>query len=530
MKPRHLFLLLASSLAAFVHAGVPSGRIREAAREPGNWLTYSGDYQGRRYSGLDEINTKTVGALRPVWIYQLPSPGAFFECTPIVADGVMYIVEPPTTVTALDAQTGRRFWSWTAPMPDDVLAIGFPKTNHGVAVLDDLVIVGTLDAHLVALDARSGVVRWKVTVADNKVGYAITGAPLAVEGRIIIGISGGEAGVRGFLDAYDAKTGARLWRTWTIPAKGEPGNETWDGESWRTGGAPTWLTGAYDPELKLLYWGTGNPAPDWNGDKRAGDNLHACSLLAFDIATGVIKWHFQFTPHDTHDWDANQIPVLVDAEVQGRKRQLVTTANRNGYYYVLDRVTGEFLSGVPFVKQTWSSGLDAKGRPQVLPNTEPSEEGALVWPSQHGGVNWYSPSYSPATGLFYVAAREMKSRYFKGEAEYKPGKDFRGGGEQRFSGESASGAVRALAVGTGALQWEYPLHSPPWAGLLSTAGGLVFGGSEEGNFFALDAATGTALWEFQTGAAIKANPMAFQAEGGERIAIATGNVLMVFGL
>jgi alcohol dehydrogenase (cytochrome c) len=415
-------------------------------------------------------------------------------------------------------------------MPRDVKHIGFPAVNRGVAILDDTVYVGTLHAHLVALDAKSGAVRWDTVVADNKTGHSITAAPLALDGKIIVGISGGEAGIRGFLDAHDATTGKRLWRTWTIPGPGDPGHDTWGGDSWKTGAGPTWVTGSFDPELNLLYWGTGNPGPDWNGDVRPGDNLYTCCVLALDPATGKMKWHFQFTPHDVHDWDACQIQVLVDAVLDGKQRKLLATANRNAFYYVLDRQTGEYLRGVSYAKQTWAKGLDDKGHPIRLPNTFPSEKGTLVWPSLQGATNWFSPSYSPRTNLFYVAVREMGAYYFKGEAKYQPGAPFMGGGEQALGGDQAFGAVRALDVLTGKLLWEFKLHSPPWAGLLSTAGGLVFGGSEEGNFFALHSETGKSLWQFQTGGRIHANPVSFAIDGRQHIAIASGGAILVFGL
>ena len=342
-------------------------------------------------------------------------------------------------------------------------------------------------------------------------------------------MSGGEAGIRGFLDSYYAKTGERRWRFETIPGPGEPGYDTWSGDSWKTGGGPTWLSGAYDPELDLLYWGVGNPATDWNGDVRPGDNLYTCSLVALEAKTGRLRWHFQFTPHDTHDWDANQIPVLLDAELEGKPRKLVLLANRNAFYYVLDRTTGEFLRGVPHAKQTWAQGLDAKGRPMVIPG-EPSEKGTLTWPSLQGATNWFSPAYSPKTRLFYVSVREMSSIYYKGEAKYVPGAYFMGGGEAMRPGEEAYGAVRGLDALTGERRWEFRLLSPPWSGLLATGGGLVFGGSTEGNVYALDAATGHPLWSFQTGGGIGSNPMSFLLDGHQHVAMAAGNSLFVFAL
>ncbi len=528
MKPIFSFALWLL-LCGVVCAQVPFERLVNADAEPGMWLTYSGNFQAHRFSRLDQITPKNVDRLKVAWVYQAPDRGRF-ETSPLVVDGVMYLTEPPTRVTALDLRTGRKLWSWQRTQARSAKMIGFGPTNRGVAILDNTVYVGTLDCYLVALDARSGAVRWETKVAENTLGYSLTAAPLAIDGRIIVGISGGEAGIRGFLDAYDAKTGKLAWRTYTIPAPGEPGAETWTGDRWKMGGAPTWVTGSYDPQLKLLYWGTGNPGPDWNGDVRPGDNLYSCSLLAIDPATGRIKWHFQYTPHDTHDWDACQIPVLLDARIQGRDRKVVVMANRNAFYYVLDRETGEFLLGTPYAKQTWAKGLDAKGRPIVLPNTDPSLEGTLVWPALNGATNWYSPSYNPLTGQLYVAVRERSSYYYKGEVEFKPGTFYAGGGERAVDGdEKAWGAIRAIQAATGKIDWEFRLQTPPWSGTLATAGGLVFSGTDEGNFFALDARTGKPLWEFQTGAPMAANPISFLIDGKQHIAMPSGQALFVFG-
>ncbi len=527
-------LCLCASVAIFLasasFAQVSYDRIRKAEQDPGSWLTYSGTYDAQRYSRLDQLTPENVSKLKVAWIYQSQERGRF-ETSPLVADGVMYLTEVGARVTAVDVRTGRRLWSWVRPQSLKATTIGFGATNRGVAILDHTVYVGTLDCYLVALDARTGAVRWETKVEDNKLGFAITAAPLAIDGKIIVGISGGEAGVRGFLDAYDAKTGKLAWRCFTIPAPGEPGSETWKGDAWKHGGGTTWLTGSYDPELKLLYWGIGNPGPDWNGDVRPGDNLYTCSLLAIDPATGKIKWHFQYTPHDTHDWDANEIPVLLDAEFKGRPRKLVAMANRNAFYYLLDRETGEFLLGTPYAKQTWAKGLDAKGRPIVLPDTDPSYEGTLVYPALNGATNWLSPSYSPKTRLFYVAARERGAYYYKSDTEFKPGTFYSGGGERAVDGDGkAWGAVRALDVLTGKLAWEFGLHTPAWSGVLATAGGLVFCGSNEGNFFALDAASGKALWDFQAGGPIVANPISFLIDGKQHVAIPAGQALLVFGL
>ena len=516
----------AALLCAAAWAQVPYQRIADAAKEPANWLTYSGNYQGHRFSPLTQVTPANVSGLRVQWAYQFQDRA---EVSPIVADGVMYVTGPHTAA-ALDVHTGRELWTWRRPIPKDYQSIGFGRVNRGPAILDDQIFVATLDCYLVALDAKSGQERWSTKVEDYKPGYSMTLAPLAIPGKVLVGISGGEAGIRGFVDAYDARTGERLWRFYTIPGPGEPGHDTWSGDSWKTGGGSTWVTGSYDAETNTVYWGVGNPGPDWNGDSRAGDNLYTDSLVALDGDTGKLKWHFQFTPHDTHDWDATHVPVLFEADVRGTRRKLVSVANRNAFYYVLDRSTGEFVAGRPYAKQTWAKGLDDRGRPIVLPNTEPSAEGTLVWPNLNGATVWFSPAFSPATQLVYVAVREIASVYFKRTAEYKPGTFFAGGGEAGAPKEKASGAIRALEAATGQMRWEFPMNSAPWAGVLATAGGLVFSGSDEGNFFALDAKTGKPLWEFQSGGRIAANPISFAVDGKQYIATAANRVLYVLGL
>lgn len=514
-------------LCAAACAQVPYERIVKAESEPANWLTYSGNYGGHRYSALDQITAANVSGLHVKWAYQYATPRT--EVSPIVVDGVMYVTGP-NTAAALDARTGRPLWNWKRSIPEDYHSIGFGEVNRGAAILDGEVFVATLDCYLVALDSKSGQERWRTKVADYKAGYSMTLAPLAIRGKVLVGTSGGEAGIRGFVDAYDAKTGSRAWRFYTIPGPGEPGHETWSGDSWKTGGGSTWVTGAYDPELNLVYWGIGNPAPDWNPDSRPGDNLYTCSVVALDGDSGKLKWHFQFTPHDSHDWDSTHVPVLFDGDVRGKHRKLIAMANRNAFYYVLDRTSGEFVAGRNYAKQTWSKGLDDSGKPMVLPHTEPSEEGTLVWPNLNGATVWFSPAYSAKTGLFYVATREIGSVYYKREAEYKPGTFFAGGGEAGIPGDSGAGALRALEATTGRMRWEFRLHSAPWAGVLATAGGLVFSGTDEGNFYALDAATGKPLWDFQTGGSIAANPISFAVDGKQYIAIAASRVLYVFGM
>jgi len=523
-----IFLLALTAALTTPAQNVPYDRFIHSDSEPENWLTYGGNYYGQRFSGLKQITPQNVAQLKVAWVYQPARPAGNVETSPVVVDGIMYVTEPPSTVTAIDAHDGAKLWSWS-PVLHNVVAIGLFQTNRGVAVLDGNVYVATIDAHLVALDARTGALRWNTVVADNRMGYAITGPPLAIDGKVMIGTGGSEAAVRGLLDCYDAKTGKRLWRIWTVPAPGEPGSETWG--SVVPGGGTTWNNGAYDPKLNLVYWGTGNPAPDWNGKDRPGSNLYTCSLLAIDPDTGKIKWYFQFSPHETHDWDASEPPVLFDANVGGKQEKLVGFANRNGFYYVLNRETGKFITGIPYVKQTWAKGLDAEGKPLVLPDTDPSPEGTLVYPSITGAVNWTSPSYSPLTKLFYVDAREMGSYYVESAPKWEVGKyPAGGGGERALSGDDAYGAIRALDATTGKMKWEFRLHSPSWVGTLATAGGVVFSGSDEGNFFALDAETGKPLWDIQLGASIRSNPVTYAVDGKQYVFVTAGTTYFVFAL
>jgi alcohol dehydrogenase (cytochrome c) len=515
-------------------AGLPVTyeRLLNAAKEPGNWLMYGGDYRGHHFSTLNQITADNVHRLRAKWIYQMHRQKV--ETTPIVVGGVMYVTRPPSDVIALDAETGRALWTFEYKLPGPVY-VCCGEVNRGVAILGHTLFLTTLDARLVALDARSGRVLWKRELADPQLNYTATGAPLVVKDKVIVGIAGAEGGIRGFLDAYDARTGQRAWRLWTVPAPGEPGSETWAGDAWRNGGGSTWLTGSYDPELNLLYWGTGNPGPDYNGDVRPGDNLYTCSLLAIDPDTGAMKWHFQFTPHDTRDWDATQVPVLLDSTVGGRPRKLVVMPSRNGFYYALDRQTGEFLFAKPFVKQTWAKEIDGKGRPVLNPGQEPTPEGnESIWPGVDGGHNWMSPSYNPATRLLYFSAREERRRFFKTDApEFRPGEAFfggGGGGGARFRPEENSGKLIAMIPETGEIKWEHTVLAPPWAGVLSTAGNLVFSAAPSGIFYAVDARTGKELWRFNGGEPVFASPVTFLSRGKQLLTIPIGDVLIAFGL
>jgi len=532
---RSLLLFTAAATAQ-----VPYDRIVNAAKEPGHWLTYSGNYQGHRYSPLTEITPQTAKNLRVRWAYQFGTTGN--QTSPIVVDNVMY-VSGPNTAAALDLRTGRELWKWSRNIPADYQSIGFGRTNRGPAVLGDKLYVATLDCYLVALDLKSGIERWSTKVEDYKVGYSMTVAPLALKDKVLIGISGGEAGIRGFVDAYDANTGKQAWRFYTVA-----GPDTWGGDAWKTGGGSTWVTGSYDPDQNLVYWGVGNPGPDWNGDPRPGDNLYTCSFIALDGDTGKLKWYFQFTPHDNFDYDAVQVPLLVDMNWTGRDgrtqpRKLMLWGNRNGFFYALDRTTGQYLLGKPFVKVTWASGLDEAGRPMRINGVEPTADGNDIYPSQTGGTNWYSPSFSPRTGLFYVSAWEhVHGSFQKAEGDYEEGKRYTGGGVKptrlgtrgpqvtKVSEDDGYGVVRALDPKTGALKWEFPMPDVTASGILTTATDVLFTGGRQGFFHALDARTGKLLWKIAGGGDIAMGPMTYQVNGKQYVAFAAGSSLFAFAL
>lgn len=494
--------------------------------DPNNWLTYQGAYNAQRHSALKQIHAGNVKALAPQWIY--PIRGASrLESVPVVVDGVMYVTQP-NEVYALDARTGRVIWEYRR---QPALQKG---PNRGVAVYGHKVYVGTLDAYLVALDARTGAMVWETKLAEAKDGYWCPVAPLAIKDKIIVGIAPGDHGLNGWLDAYDAETGKRLWRWHAIPKPGEPGNETWAGDSWKTAGGDTWLTGSYDPELNLIYWGIGNPAPDFDGDVRKGDNLYTECMVALDAETGKLKWYFQSTPHDVHDWDAVEIPVLVDAPFQGQMRKLLVQGNRNGYYYVLDRTNGKFLHGSPFVKLlNWASGLTEDGRPVRVPGVEPTTQGNKVCPPTAGATNWMSPAYNPDTGWFYLGALEGCGISYKAADKFRPGGfPFAATGYVESPAEPWQMHVRALDLTTGKIQWDYKqIASRGYgAGLLSTAGGLLFAGDDQGSFTAHDARTGQALWHFNTGMKISASPITYSVRGKQYVALAAGSNVIAFGL
>ncbi|MBQ13464.1 MAG: PQQ-dependent dehydrogenase, methanol/ethanol family [Gammaproteobacteria bacterium] len=504
-------------------------RLVNSDDEPENWLMYSGSLSSQRHSTLDEINNRNVSDLEFKWSYQIPVIDRA-ETVPLVVDGIMFITEAPSNVVAVDAVTGRQYWRYDHELPED-LRICCGRNNRGVAILGETLFMSTLDAHLVAIDARTGNLLWDVEVADYESGYSKTAAPLIVKDTVVTGIAGGEFGIRGFVDGYDAETGERRWRTYTIAGPGNPDVASWADDSWETGGGASWITGSYDADLNLIYWGTGNPGPDWNGDARLGDNLYSDSALALNGDTGELEWYFQFTPHDVHDWDAIQVPILADIEYEGATRQVIMWANRNAFYYTLDRATGEFLVGEPYATQTWALGLDANGRPMRAPNTIPTYEGVVVSPSVGGGTNWWSAAYSPRSELFYVNAFDGEQRFFKRDEEYERGERFTGGGGSYTRPmDTYYSALRAIDPATGDIAWEFPVQPRTSAGISTTAGDLVLSGSVDGYFYALDANTGEELWHISLGRRVHAAPMTFAVAGKQYITVAAGNVVYTFAL
>jgi len=541
--------LLLISIAGSLSAQVSFDRLLNAPKEPQNWLTYSGSNMSQRYSPLTQITPENVKNLELQWVYQARSLEKF-EATALVVDGIMYTVQAPNDVIALDAVTGRVFWTYQfTPSPAARPCCG--RVNRGLAILGDTLFMGTIDAHLIAIDAKNGKPLWDTTVAKADAGYAITHAPLVVKDKVIVGTAGGEYGIRGFIAAYDVRTGKEAWRFYTIPGPGEPGHETWAGDSWRTGGASVWMTGSYDPQSNLTYWGVGNPGPDYNGDLRKGDNLYSDSVVALDADTGKLKWYYQFSPHDEFDYDSVQVPVLADMQWrekdgQMRPRKLMLWANRNGLFYALDRTTGEFLMGKPFVEVTWMNGFDEKGRPMRVPGKVATPEGTLIFPGNHGGTNWNNPAFSPRTGLFYVGVWAGYSSVFKKEDdEYTEGRRYVGGGQRSAIPGGATtpvpptnlrnetegyGAIRALDAATGERKWEFKMNDVTDAGILATASDLLFSGGREGYFFALDARNGALLWKALVGGTVASGPMTYSVGGRQYVAVAAGNSLFTFAL
>ena len=553
MRRKRLWVAIAFVGAVIItfrmDAQVTYERLLNAAKEPQNWLVYSGDYNSRRYSLLTQIKPANVKNLELKWLFQANVIGKW-QATPLVIDGIMYVTQRMNDVAALDARSGQVFWIFRHPAPADHQAC-CGANNRGLAIHGDTLYMGTLDGRLIAIDSKTGRERWNAEVIPyQNSGYAITLAPLVVKNKVLIGVAGGENGIRGFLDAYDVDQGKHLWRLYTIPGPGEPGHETWTdpaAKAWKSGGASIWITGSYDPSLNLTYWGTGNPGPDWNPAQRPGDNLYSDSVIAVDPDTGKMKWHFQFTPHDLYDFDSVQVPVLADMDWQGSPTKVMLWANRNGFFYVLNRETGKFLFGRPFVKVNWASGLDANGRPIQTP----PPEGSPIWPGVQGGTNWYSPSYSPRTGLFYIPAWENNSAIIRRQQqEYQPGRPFAGGSWMtvtpvpgapapaplgrgpinNWTEATGTGAVLALDPHTGETAWKFTMTDVTDSGILTTASDLLFTGGREGNFQAIDARTGKLLWMSRLGGQIVSGPITYSVDGKQYVSTIAGLNLVTFAL
>jgi alcohol dehydrogenase (cytochrome c) len=521
-------LLLTLILAVFAATTVTERHLREAQSDPASWLTYGKNYSGWRYSDLAEINTATVSRLAPRWIYQTGQAGSP-ETTPLVFGARMFVTESSNHADALDLLTGKQIWHYHKASPPG-MSMCCGEQNRGFAALGGKLFKLNIEATLVALDARSGAVLWEKQIEDYKRGFTATGAPLVVKNKVVVGIAGAEFGTRGFIDAYDANTGDRIWRFYTVAAKGEPGGNTWDGDAWQRGGGSSWITGTYDPDLNLIYWGTGNPGPGLDGDVRAGDNLYTCSLVAIDADTGKLKWYFQFTPHDTHDWDAVADPVLIDMMVNGRNVKAVVQADRNGFFYALDRTNGKLLRAAPYTEMTWTTGLDADGRPKLVPGLDPSEDGTKVCPGLGGGHNWSATAYSPQTQLVYFGSTNGCGLFYRNRQEFHQGQWYQASTEATVPNEPSTGAVVAIDPATAETRWRFEMVTPTSSGMLTTAGGLVFTGDGQGYLVALDARTGKPLWHFQTGGSIKAPPITYTLNGKQQVAIAAGSSILTFAL
>jgi alcohol dehydrogenase (cytochrome c) len=510
---------------------VSGERLRDAGNNPDEWLMYSGSYDGWRHTSLAEITPENVARLRVRWVRQFDSNEPFIEATPLVIGGTIFTVAPVSNVVALNAKTGDVIWEYKRPLPAG-LPVCCGRNNRGLAAYGDTLYFGSLDGYLVAINASNGKIIWQTLVASPSDGYSITGAPLVVNHSVVVGTAGGDFGVRGFLAAYDVSTGQLQWKFDTIPGPGEVGHETWENDAWRSGGGGTWNTGSYDPSTDLLYWGVGQPAPAFSGDVRPGDNLFTDSVIALHASTGKLAWYFQFTPHDEHDWDSTQTPVLADLPIDGVIRKVICWPNRNGFYYVLDRSTGEFLLGVPFVEVDWASGFTAKGRPVLSDASNVSAAGRMTKPGVAGGTNWQNPAFDQRRGSIFVPATESSSVFTKlppNQVVHERNTLFTGSGSNQI--EPSIRVIRALNAVTGQRKWEYRPSGSHWqfGGLLSTEAGLVFGASG-GVLFALDADSGREVWRVSLGGSTAAAPISFRLDGRQAIAVEVGRALFVFGL
>jgi alcohol dehydrogenase (cytochrome c) len=508
---------------------VSSERLRNAGAKTDEWLTYSGSYNGWRHTSLAEVTPANVAQLRIRWIKQFDIDDPQIEATPLVIDGVIFMAPDAGHVLALDAKTGDVIWEYKRPIPAG-LELEYGHVNRGLAVYGNTIFFGSLDGYLVALNANDGKVIWQTMVTSPSGGYSISGAPLVINRSVVVGIGGGEFRIRGFIAAYDVSTGQQQWRFDTIPGPGEFGHETWENDAWQTGGGGTWITGSYDPSSDLLYWGVGNPAPAFSGDVRPGDNLFTASVIALHGSTGKLAWYFQFTPHDEHDRDAAQTPVLADLMIKGEVRKVICWPNRNGFYYVLDRITGEFLLGTPFVEIDWARGLTSTGRPILTDVAAVSPAGRRTRPGINGGTNWQNPAFDPGRGFVFVPATESSSVFTKlpqDRVTAKRGGLFIGSGWSQIA--TATNEVLALDATSGRQKWKFRTPSGNYSGLLATEGGLVFGASG-GVAFALDADTGREVWRVPLGGTTKSAPISFTVDGRQVIVVAAGRALFAFEL
>ena len=483
-----------------------------------SWPTYNGDFSGRRYSDLAQINQSNVNLLTVAWMAQMRSSA--IKSTPLEVNGILYFTTPDN-VWSMDARTGRIIWHYQRDSQGDHIG------NRGVGMYKDWLYFATPDCHLISLNAKDGKVRWDIELADPKLGYFATLAPLIIKDHVLVGVSGDVTDIPGFLDSRDPDTGKLQWRWYSEPKPGEPGSETWpkDNDAITHGGGMPWMTGTYDPETNLTYWGTGNPNPVLNGDMRKGDNLYTCSIVALDPETGKLKWYFQPSPHDTHDWDANQTPVLFDDMQNGVRRKLLAQGSRNGYFFVLDRSTGEHILTKPFVATNWASGIDGRGRPTANPAKEPKSDGVLVSPGSGGATNWMAPSYSPDTGLFYLSARRAWSVFYM-TADAKPE-----GWAGRDTGLGSESTLEAIDYKTGDIKWKRSVgEGDSTAGILTTAGKLLFTGDNGENLLALDPATGKVLWHVNAGGRMVMSPMTYELDGRQYLLTAVQNVIVAWAL
>jgi alcohol dehydrogenase (cytochrome c) len=530
---RALLLVVLSSVALAAQSATPQVTPQDllgGLKDPTRWLTYGGDYNGQRFSPLTQVTPENVRQLSAQWTFQTGALGSF-QTTPIVLDGIIYATGFNNNAWAIDGRSGRQIWRYRRNLPED-LRLCCGAVNRGFAVLGDRLYMATADAHLVSLDIATGTVLFDVALEDYQKGYSATVAPLAVKDKIIVGIAGAEYGIRGFIDAYDAQSGKRVWRFYTVAKPGEPGGNTWpQGDAYLRGGGSIWVTGTYDPQQNLVFYGTGNPGPDYYSNAREGDNLFTTSLVALDADTGQLKWHYQFTPHDVHDWDSTQVPVLGELPINGQPRKVVMFANRNGFFYTIDRVTGKVIVAKPFVETTWAKEIGTDGRPVLLPGHLPDEEGEKTCPDLGGGTNFMSPSFDPTTRLFFVTARETCATFYGYDQKFKQGDQYTGGATVRPRDQKNFGALRAIDPVTAQMKWEFRYTSTSSSGVLTTASGLVFAGDGDGNIMAFDSKTGKNLWHYQLGSAMRSTAgTTYMLDGRQYLLVPAGSTLTAFAL